>query len=98
MSRHGSFDGLEVALVGEVGSCTISRKVRGAGFSCGGVEFFSEEGEQGGPPWLQAIGGAFGEAVGGKVSGEAREVLVKPGFKRSPGGESRRLRNGKVFD
>ena len=50
MSRLGGFDGLEVALLGEVGSSTIGREVGAAGFSCGEVEFFSQEGEQGGPP------------------------------------------------
>ena len=53
MSRLGRFDGLEVALVGEVGSCTIGREVRRAGFSYGGVELFSEEGKQGGQPGLE---------------------------------------------
>ena len=46
MSRLGGFDGLEVAFLGEVGGSTISGEVRGGGFSCGGVEFFSEEGEK----------------------------------------------------
>ena len=70
MSRLGSFDGLEVALLGEVGGCTISREVREAGLPCSGVEFFPEEGEQGGPPGLRAIGGVFGGGVGGEESGE----------------------------
>ena len=74
MSRLGSFDGLQVVHLGKVGSCTISREVRAVGLSCGGVEFFSEKGEQGRPPGLQAVGGAFGGGVGGKESGEVREV------------------------
>ena len=98
MSHLGSFDGLEVALLGEVGGCAIRREVRGAGLSCGGVKFFSEEGEQEGPPGLRAIKGAFGGGMGSKESGEAREVSVKPGFKGEPGGERRRLRNGKGFE
>ena len=98
MSCLGSFDGLEVALLGEVGSCMMSREVRGAGLSCGGVEFFSEEGEQGGPSGLRAVGGAFGGGVGGKESSEAREVSVKPGFKGKPCRERGKLRNGKVFE
>ena len=98
MSRLGSFDGLEVGLFGEVGSCTISREVRGAGFFCGGVEFLSEEGEQGGPPGLRAIGRAFGGGMGSGKSGVAREVSVEPGFKGKPGGQRRRSGNGKVFE
>ena len=43
------------------------------------MEFFSEEGEQGGPPGLRAIGGAFGGGVGGKESGEARRGLGPSG-------------------
>ena len=97
MSRLGSFDGLEVALLGEVGSCVIRREVREVGLYCGGVKLLSEEGEQGGPPGLRAIRGAFGRGMGSKERGEAREVSVKPGFKGKPGGERRRLRNGKVF-
>ena len=92
MSRLGGFDSLEVALLGEVGSCTIGKEVRGAGFSCGGVKFFSEEGKQGGPPGLQAVGRVFGGGRGGKKSGVAREVLVEPGFKGTPGGERSGLR------
>ena len=52
MSRFGGFDGLEVALLGKVGGCSIGREVGGAGLSCGGVKFFSEEGKQGRPPGL----------------------------------------------
>ena len=62
------------------------------------MEFFSKEGKQGGPPGLRAGGRAFGGGVGGKESGEAREVSVKPGFKGKPGGERRRLREGEVFE
>ena len=72
--------------------------MRGAGFSCGGVELFSKEGEQGGPPGLRTIGRAFGGGVGGKESGEAREVSVEPGFKEEPGRARRRFRNGGVFE
>ena len=60
VSRRGCFDGLEVALLGEIGSCTIGGEVRGAGLSCGGVKLFSEEGEQRRPPGLGAVGGALG--------------------------------------
>ena len=98
MSRLGSFDGLEVALLGKVGNCSVSREMGGAGLSCGGVKLFSEEGERGRPPGLRAVGGAFGGGVGGKESGEAREVSVKPGLKGKPGGERRRLSNGKVSE
>ena len=45
MSRLGSFDGFEISLLGDVGVCAISGQVGGAGFTCGGVELFSEEGE-----------------------------------------------------
>ena len=71
MSRIGGFDSLEVALLGDVGGCTIRGEVSGAGFSCGGVEFFSEEGKQGGPPGLRAVRRAFGGGVRGEKSGEA---------------------------
>ena len=98
MSHLGGFDSLEVALLGEVGSCTISREVRGAGFSCGRVELISEEGKEGGPPRLRTVSGAFGAGVRGKKSGEAREMLVEPGFKGEPGGERMRLGNGEVFE
>ena len=79
MSRLGGFDGLEVALLGEVGGCTVSREVGGAGLPCGRVEFLSEEGKQGGPPGLRVIGRAFGGGVEGEESGEAGEVSVEPG-------------------
>ena len=98
MSRLGGFDGLEVALLGDVGRCTIGREMRGGGFSCGEVEFFSEEGKQGGLPGLRAIGKAFGRGVGGMESGEGREVTVEPRFKGNPGGEWRELGNGKVIE
>ena len=98
MCRLGGFDGLGVALLGEVGSCTVGRVVGGLGLPCGGVEFLSEEGEQGGPPGLRAVGRAFGGGVGGEESGEAREVLVKPGFKGKSGGEGRRLRKEEVLE
>ena len=67
------------------------------GFLCGGVEFFCEKGEQGGPPGLRAVGRAFGGGVKDEESSEAQEVSVKPGFKGKPGGERRRLRNGEPF-
>ena len=70
MSRLGGFAALEVALLGEVGGCTIGREVREAGFPCGRVELFSEEGKQGGPQGLRLIGSAFGGGVGDKESGE----------------------------
>ena len=72
--------------------------MRGGDFTCGGVEFFSEEGKQGGTPGLRIVGRAFGGGVGGKESGEARELSVAPGFKGNPGGERRRLRDGEVFE
>ena len=62
------------------------------------MKLSSKEREQGGPPGLRAIGGAFGEGMGSEESGEAREVSVKLGFKGNSGGERRRLRNGKVFE
>ena len=71
MSCLGGFDGLELAFLREVGGCTIGREVGGAGLPCGGVEFLSEEGKQGGPPGLRAIRWAFGGSVGGEESGEA---------------------------
>ena len=95
MSRLSSSDGIEVALLGEVGSCTVSGEVRGAGLSCGGVEFFSEEGVEGGPPGLSAVGGPFGR---GKEGGETGEVTVEPGLEGKPGGERRRLKNGEGFE
>ena len=98
MSRLGGFDGLEVVLLGEVGGCSVGRVVGGAGLFRGGVEFFSEEGKQGGPPGLRAVGRVFAGGVGGEESGEAREVLVKPGFERKSGVEKRRLWNGEVFE
>ena len=62
------------------------------------MKFFSEEGKQGGPPGLRAIGRAFGGGVGGKEGGEARKMSVEPGFKREPGRERRGLRNSEVFE
>ena len=97
MSCLGGFDGLEVALLREVGGCTVGREVGGAGLTCGGLEFRSEEGKQGGPPGPRAVGRAFGGGVGGEGSGEAQEVLVEPGFKRKSGGERKRRRNGEVL-
>ena len=47
MSCLGGFDGLEVALVREVGGCTVGREMGGTGLSCCGVEFLSEEGKRG---------------------------------------------------
>ena len=35
MGRLGGIDGLEVALLEEVGSCPIRREVGGAGLPCG---------------------------------------------------------------
>ena len=61
MRRLGGFDGLEVALLGEVGGCSVGRVVGGEDLLCGGVEFLSEEGTQGGPPGLRVVGRAFGE-------------------------------------
>ena len=89
MSCLGGFDGRVVAILGEVGGCTISREVRGAGFSCGGVECFSAEGKQGGPPGLRTVGRAFGGGVRGRESSEAREVSVEPAFMEKPSGERR---------
>ena len=56
MGRLGGFDGFEVSPLGEDGACAVSRQVGGAGFSCSGVELLSEEGEQGRPPGLRAVG------------------------------------------
>ena len=98
MSHLGGFDGLKVALLGEVGGCTVSREVGGAGLLCGGVEFLSEEGKQAGPPGLRVVGRAFGGDVGGEESGEAREMSVEPDFKGKSGGERRRLRNSEVLE
>ena len=70
MSRLGGFDALEVALLGEVGSCSIGREVGGPGLSHDGVEFYSAEGKQGGPRGPRAIGRAFGGGVGGRESSE----------------------------
>ena len=66
MSRLGGFDGLEVALLRQVGGCSIGREVGGAGLRCGAVEVFSEKGEQGGPPGLRGVERAFGGGVGGE--------------------------------
>ena len=98
MSHFGGFDGLEVALLGQVGGCSIGREVRGAGLPCGGVKFFLRRESWGGPPGLRAVGRAFGGSVGGKESGEAREVSIEPGFKGKSGGERRRRRNGVVLE
>ena len=98
MSCLGGFDGLEAALLREVGGCTVGREVGGAGPPCGGVELLSEEGKQLGPPGLRAVGRAFGRGVGGEESGEAREVSVEPGFKGKSGEERRRRRNGEVLE
>ena len=97
MSCLGGFDGLEVGLLREIGGCTVGRELGGAGLPCGEVEFLSEDGKQGGPPGLRAVGRAFGGGVGGEKSGEAREVSVEPGFERKSGGERRGRRNGKVL-
>ena len=83
-----------MALLEEVSGCTISGEVRGGGFSCGRVEFFSEKVKQGGPPELRTVGRAFGGGAGGKKSGAAREVSVKLGFKGKPGVVRRKFRNG----
>ena len=96
MSCLGGFDGLEVALLREVGDCTVGREVGGAGLPHRRVEFLSEEEKQGGPPGLRTVGRAFGGGVGGEEGGEAREVPVEPGFKGKSGGERRRWRNGVV--
>ena len=98
MSCLGGFDGLEIALLREVGGCTVSREAGGAGLPCGGVEFLSEEGKQGGPPGLREVGRAFGGGVGGEKSGESREVSVEPGFKGESGGKRRRRGNHKIFE
>ena len=98
MSCLSGFDGLEVALLKEVGSCTVSREVGGAGLPFSGVEFLSKEGKQGAPPGLQAVGRAFGGGVGGEKSSEGQEVSVEPGFKRKSGRERRRRRNGEVLE
>ena len=42
MGRLGGFDDLKVALLGEVGGCTVSREVGGAGLPCDEVEFLSD--------------------------------------------------------
>ena len=98
MSCLGGFDGLEIALLREVGGCTVGREVGGAGLPRGRVEFLSEEGKQGEQPGLRSVGGALGGGVGGEEGGEAREVWVKPGFKGKSGGERRRRRNGEVLE
>ena len=71
MSRLGRLDGFEVSRLGEVGIRAISREVGGAGFSCGREKLLSEEGEQGRPPGLRAVRGAFGGGMGGEKGGEA---------------------------
>ena len=98
MSCLGGFDALEVGLLSVVGGCTVSREVGGAGLPRGRVEFLSEDGKQGGPPGLRAVGRAFGGGVGGEEGGEAREVSVEPGFKGESGGERRRRRDDKVLE
>ena len=98
MSGLGGFDGLEIALLREVGSCTVSREVGGAGLSCSRGEFLSEKGKQGGPTGLRAVGRAFGGGVGGEETGEAREVSFEPGFQRQSGGKRGRKRNGEVLE
>ena len=97
MSCLGGFDGIEVALLREVGSCKVGRVMGGAGLSCGRVEFLSEEGKQVRPPGLRAVRQAFGGGVRGEESGEAGEVSVEPGFKGRSGGERRRQRDGEVL-
>ena len=97
MSCLGGFNGLEVAFLREVGGCTVSREVEGAGLPCGGVEFLYEEGKQGGPPGLRAVRREFGGGVGGEESSEAREVSVESGFEREFDGERGRRRNGEVL-
>ena len=98
MSCLGGFAGFEVALLGQVGGCTVGGEVGGAGLPCGGVEFLSAEGKQGGPSRLRTVGRAFGGSVGGEKSGEARELLVEPGFERRSGGERGRRRKGEVLE
>ena len=61
------------------------------------MEFPSEERKQGGPPGLRAVRRAFGGGVGGKESGEVREVSVEPGFKRKSSGKRRGRRNSEVL-
>ena len=89
MSRLGGFDGLEVALVGEVGGCSIGREVGEAGPTCARVESLPEEANHGGPPRLRGVGRAFAGVVGGKGNSEARKVPVESGFKGKRGGERR---------
>ena len=98
MGCLGGLEGLEVALLREVGGCTVGREVGGAGTPRGRVEFLSEDAEQGGPPGLRAVGRAFGGGVGGEEGGEAREVSVEPGFKGKSGRERRRRRKGEVLE
>ena len=98
MSCLGGFDGLEVALLREVGGCTVGREVGGAGLPRGRVEFLPEEGKEGGPPGLRSVGRAFGGGVGGEEGGEAREVSVEPGFKGKSDVERRRRRNREVLE
>ena len=85
MSCLGGIHGLEVAHFREVAGCTVGREVGRAGLPRGRVEFFSEEGKEGGPPGLRLVGRAFGGGVGGEEGGEAREVSVEPGFKGKSG-------------
>ena len=61
------------------------------------MELLSKEGKQGGPPGLRAVGGAFGGGVEGEESGEAREVLVEPGFERKSSGKRRGRGNREVL-
>ena len=61
------------------------------------MEFLSEEREQGGPPGLRAVRGAFGGGVGGEESCEAREVSVEPGFERKSCVKRRGRTNSEVL-
>ena len=97
MSRHGGSDSREVVLLGEAGACTVKRQVRGAGISCGGVQFFSKQGNQGGTLGLRMVRMALGGRAGDEEGGEACKLSVEPGVEVNPAGESRRLRNNIVF-
>ena len=97
MGCLGGIKGLEVALFGEVGGCTVGWEVGGAGLPCGCVELVSKERKLGGPPGLRAVRGAFGGGVGGEEGGEAREVSVEAGFERESSGKRRGRRNREVF-
>ena len=90
MGRLCGFDGLKVTLLGKSSSILIRGEAGGASYARGRMELATQDGKEGGPPWLGPVGGMFDRGVGGEERCENTEVAIEPGLKGEQSWERRR--------